>query len=89
LWYDWCSIILFSFSSFPKFHRIVSLLKTCSTYEFVYYHACFCIYIYLLNLSSMYKRKHLAFGFLSQVYFTQYDVLQLHPFTFKLCHYSS
>jgi hypothetical protein len=31
----WCSIILFSFPSFPMFHRVVPLLQTCSTYEFV------------------------------------------------------
>jgi hypothetical protein len=41
-----CSIILFSFPSFPKFH-IVPLLETCSTSEFVYDHACFCVYVYL------------------------------------------
>jgi hypothetical protein len=34
-------------SSFPKFHRVVPLLQTCSTSEFVYDHVCFCIYVYL------------------------------------------
>jgi hypothetical protein len=69
LLYYWCSIILFSFPSFPEFHREVPLLKTCSTSEFVYYHVCFCVYVYLLNLSSMYERKHVDFVFLSLVYF--------------------
>jgi hypothetical protein len=27
--YYWCSIILFSFSSFSKFHRVVPLLQAC------------------------------------------------------------
>jgi hypothetical protein len=57
LWYYRCSVTLFSFPSFPEFHRIVSLLQTCSTSEFVYDHACFCAYVYLLDLSSMYERK--------------------------------
>jgi hypothetical protein len=39
-WYCLLSIILFSFPSSPEFHRIVSLLQTCSTYNFVY-HVCF------------------------------------------------
>jgi hypothetical protein len=32
---------------FPKFHRVVPLLITCSTFEFVYDHACFCVCVYL------------------------------------------
>jgi hypothetical protein len=47
LWYCWCFIILLSFPSFPKFHRVVPLLQICSTYEFVYDHVCFCVYVYL------------------------------------------
>jgi hypothetical protein len=43
----WCCISLFFFLSFSKFHRVVPLLETCSTSEFVYDHACFCAYIYL------------------------------------------
>jgi hypothetical protein len=43
MWYYWCSIILFSFPSFPKFQ---SLLQTCSTSEIVYDHTCFCVYVY-------------------------------------------
>jgi hypothetical protein len=35
------------FPSFPKFHRVVPLLQTCSTSEFVYDHTCFCVYVYL------------------------------------------
>jgi hypothetical protein len=34
-------------SSFPEFHRVVALLQTCSTSEFVHDHACFCVYVYL------------------------------------------
>jgi hypothetical protein len=45
--YYWCSILLFSFPSFLTFHRVVPLLQTCSTSEFVYDRACFCIYFYL------------------------------------------
>jgi hypothetical protein len=80
LWYYWCSIILFSFHSFPKFHRIVPLLKSCSTSEFVYDHACFCVYVYLLDLSSMYERKHVAFVFLSLANLTYHDVLRCYLF---------
>jgi hypothetical protein len=39
--------ILFSFPSFPEFHGVVPLLRTCSTSEFVYDHVCFCVYVYL------------------------------------------
>jgi hypothetical protein len=39
----WYSIILLSFPSFPKFHRVVPLLQTCSMYEFVYNHTYFCV----------------------------------------------
>jgi hypothetical protein len=59
----------FSFPSFPGFHRVI-LLQTCSTYQFVYEHACFYIYVYLLDLSSTYERKHVAFVFLNLAYFT-------------------
>jgi hypothetical protein len=41
LWCHWCSVILFSFPSFP--HRVVPLLQTCSTYQCVYDHVCFCV----------------------------------------------
>jgi hypothetical protein len=65
LWHYWCSIILFSFPSFSKYHRVVPLLQTCSTYEFVYDNTCFYVYVYLLDLPSMYEGKHMAFVFLS------------------------
>jgi hypothetical protein len=64
LWYYWCSIILYSFLSFPEFHGIVLLWQICSTYEFVYDNNSFCVYVYLLDLSSMYERKYVAFVFL-------------------------
>jgi hypothetical protein len=54
----------FSFPPSPKFHRVAPLLKTCSTYESVY-GVCFCVYVYLLDLSSTYGKKHVAFVFLS------------------------
>jgi hypothetical protein len=57
-------------SLFPEFHRVVPLLQTCSTTEFVFDHACFCVYVYLLDLSSMYERKHAAFVSLSLANFT-------------------
>jgi hypothetical protein len=37
-----------------------------------------------LDLSSTYERKHADFVFLNLAYFTEHDVLQLHPFTYKL-----
>jgi hypothetical protein len=40
----------FSCPSFPKFHSVVPLLQTYSTYMFVYDHVCFCVYSYLLDL---------------------------------------
>jgi hypothetical protein len=61
--------ILFFFSSFPKFHKIVPLLQTCSLYKCAYDHVCFCVYIYLLDLSSTCERKHVSFVFLSLAYF--------------------
>jgi hypothetical protein len=60
LWYYWCSVIPFSFPSFPEFHRVFPLLQTCSTYEFIYDHVCFCVYVYLLDLSSTYKTKKIV-----------------------------
>jgi hypothetical protein len=44
-----------------EFHRVGPLLQTCSTYEFVYDHACFCVYVYLLDLSSMNREKTCGF----------------------------
>jgi hypothetical protein len=52
-------------------------------YQFVCAYACFYVYVYLLDLSSIYERKHVASLSLSLAYFTSHDVLQLRPFTFK------
>jgi hypothetical protein len=43
------TIILFPFPP-PKFHRVVPVSQTSSTYKFVHDHVCFCVYIYLLDL---------------------------------------
>jgi hypothetical protein len=40
------TIVLFSFPSSPKFHREIPLLRTCSTYRFVYGRVWFCGYVY-------------------------------------------
>jgi hypothetical protein len=57
------SIILLSFLSFPKFHRVVPLSQEWSTYEFVYDQVCFCVYVYLLDLPFMYEGKHEPLSF--------------------------
>jgi hypothetical protein len=60
MWYYWCSIILFSFLSFSEFHRVVPLKQMCSTTEFVYDHAYFCVYIYSwIYLPCMKENMHL------------------------------
>jgi hypothetical protein len=41
-------------------HRVFPLLQS-FTHEFVYDHVWFCLYVYLLDLSSMYERKHATF----------------------------
>jgi hypothetical protein len=46
--YYWCYIILFSFPSFPEFHRVLPLLQACSTSEFVDDQACF-VYIFVFG----------------------------------------
>jgi hypothetical protein len=52
--------ILFSFPSFSEFHRVISVLQTCSTSEFVYDRACFCVYVYLwICLSGMRENMQL------------------------------
>jgi hypothetical protein len=84
--YYWCFSTLLAFPSFPEFHRVVPVLQTCSTYEFVYDYVCFCVYVYLLNLSSIYEWKHVAFVFLSLDHFILRDVFQLHPFTWVKLH---
>jgi hypothetical protein len=56
-------------SLFPEFPRVVPLSQTCSTYEFVYDHACFCVCVYLwIYLPRM--RENVAFVFLILAYFT-------------------
>jgi hypothetical protein len=61
LQYCWCSVIPFSFLSLPEFHSVVPLSQTCSTCVFVNDHICFCVYVYLLDLSSAYERKRASF----------------------------
>jgi hypothetical protein len=59
MWYYWYSIILFSFFSFPEFHRVVPLLQTCSTTEFIHDHVWFCVYVYLWTyLPCMREKMH-------------------------------
>jgi hypothetical protein len=65
-----CDITDALWFSFPEFHRVIPLLQTCSTSEFVYDHACFCICVLSLDLSSTYERKHVAFVFLILANFT-------------------
>jgi hypothetical protein len=58
--YYWCSIILFSFPSFPEFHRILPLLQTCFTSEFIYDHDFIGAYVYLwIYLPCMRENMHL------------------------------
>jgi hypothetical protein len=47
MWYYWCSIVLFSLLSFHEFYRVVTLLQTGFTTEFVCDHVCVCVYVYL------------------------------------------
>jgi hypothetical protein len=67
----------------PELHTVVPLLWTNSISEFVYDHACICLYVYLLDLSSTYETEYVSFVFLILANFTENEVLQLHPFTFK------
>jgi hypothetical protein len=55
MWHYWCSIIVFSFPSFPEVHRVVPLLQTCFTSEFVY-NSCFCVYVYIGSILSVWKK---------------------------------
>jgi hypothetical protein len=54
IWYFWLFIILFFLSLSPKCHKLIPLLQTCSTYECVHDHISFCVYLYALDLFSMY-----------------------------------
>jgi hypothetical protein len=60
----------FSFPSSSEFHRAVPLSQTCSTDKFGYDHVCFCVCVYLWDLSSTYERKHVAFASLTLACFT-------------------
>jgi hypothetical protein len=80
LQYCWCSTILFSIPSFPKFHRVVPLWQICSTSVFVYDHVCFCVYVYILDLSSTYERKHVTFVFLRLERIDKWDYIKLQGF---------
>jgi hypothetical protein len=55
LWHYWCSITLFSFPSFPKFHRVVLLLKTYSTYEFIYGYVVF-VYMFIFWIFYIWEK---------------------------------
>jgi hypothetical protein len=44
-----------SFFFFLKFYSVVSVLQICFACEFLYDHAYFCVYVYILDLSSTYK----------------------------------
>jgi hypothetical protein len=67
--YYWCSIILSSFPSFPEFHRVVPLLQTCSTYEFVYDNACL-VYMFIFWIYLPHMRENVVCVFLRLDYFT-------------------
>jgi hypothetical protein len=81
LQYYWCSIIFFSFSFLPEFHKIVILLQTCSTSEFVCDHAWF-LFMFIFWVYVPYIREN-KWSLSLWVWFTSHDVLQLHPFAFK------
>jgi hypothetical protein len=93
------TIILISFPSSPEFHRIVPLLQTCSIFKCVYdifniytyiYNMCLFLYIiyticvYLLDLSSTYERKHVAFAF-SFFFFQSSSVFIVLTYLFHRC----
>jgi hypothetical protein len=69
MFYDIVDALLFSFPFSPSY-RAVLLLQICSTYEFVYDHVYYCVYVYLLNLCSTFDRKHAAIVFKNGAYFT-------------------
>jgi hypothetical protein len=85
--YYWCSIILIYFPSFPKFHSVVPLLQTYSISAFIYDHACFCVYLYLLDLFSIYERKHVAFNF--RAWLTSLNMNHMSLFFIPLCVYAT
>jgi hypothetical protein len=65
--YCWLS---FSFlSSLPTLHSVVRCCQHILPVD-VYIMFVFCVYLYLLDLLSKYRRKHVAFVFLYLAYFT-------------------
>jgi hypothetical protein len=60
--YYWCLMILFFFPSFPKFHRVVPLLQTCSTFEFINDHAFF-VYMLIFWMYLPYMKENIWFLF--------------------------
>jgi hypothetical protein len=52
------AIVLSSFPSSPEFNSVVLPLNTCSACGWVDDSVCFCVYVYLLDLSSTYEKKH-------------------------------
>jgi hypothetical protein len=76
-------ILLFSFPS-SQVPREVAPLQICSTYKCVCDRVCFCVYIYLLELSSTYERKHVVFVFQNLYYLTFFFY---HSFTWKGHHF--
>jgi hypothetical protein len=67
-------------SLITEFYRAVSLLQIWSTYEFVYDHACFCVYVCFRSIFHMWeKTSGLSLSKSGLLHWTW-----LHPFTFKL-----
>jgi hypothetical protein len=73
LWYCWCFMILFSFPSFPMSHRVVLLLQSCSTSEFVYSHVCF-VYVFIFWIYLLHMRENM-WPFLSLAYLTSLNLV--------------
>jgi hypothetical protein len=68
MYFDTVEALPFSFPSYS--HRVAPLLQTCFIYKFIHDHVWFCVYVYVLDLSSTYERNHVTFVFLSLAYFT-------------------
>jgi hypothetical protein len=48
------ALLFFSFPSFLEFHRVVPLLQTCSTTEFVYDWFCMYVYLFIFTFTHVY-----------------------------------
>jgi hypothetical protein len=48
---------------FPFPPPLSAILQTCLTYKYVYDHACFCVHVYLLDLSSTYETNKQPLSF--------------------------